>query len=47
VNWEDKCEEKAALVGRQFGRRMVADKWSMGEESPSQKGRVIWRELKT
>jgi len=33
MDWNDTCEEEEGLVVGELGRRMVAEEWSMGEES--------------
>jgi len=47
INWEDEWEEEEALVVGEFGRRMVAEECSMGEEALVEDRRVTGRESMT
>jgi len=43
-NWEDEWEEEERLVVGEFGRRMVIEDCSMGEEALEKERRITGRE---
>jgi hypothetical protein len=47
VHWEDEGEEEEGVVVGEFGSRMVANEWSMGEEALVKERTVTRRESTT